>query len=823
MSLAAPPDAREDGSPWAGMSGAGLVCGELLVGVVIVDPARFGQDRLLAVPLTRLLAVPAFVDLLSAERGEPVVLEGVEAQGVLERAYDRLPPRRARQSSSFLLGARYGVVAFRPREELEQLRAWAVSGEDVDVGVLTGAGGVGKTRLARELCATLAGEGWVTGPLAPRPDPEQIARLARVDVGVLVVVDDYAEARRGDVVSLLEQLARPMSGQPRRLLLSARQLGDWWTELQNDCTDSEVRDLLASALTIELGAAEETVADRTDAYRDAVDAYAQHTGRALTDLVLPDLSDRLFETLLFIHMAALSALPGGEEAPSASLGSIRADLLASTLQREQRYWARFAKANVPPLLIDRHVQARAVAVATLAASTTTKTPAGEDQTATLLEVLSDDIGSDVALRRRVARWLHDLYPARASWIVPLEPDLLGEALVADMLNGAPWLARDLLADADEPSTLRALTVLTRASRHHDVCRVALGDALDQHLHRLAGSAIDVAQQLGDPIGVLLADALERHPDHVLARAILNQVPQYTVSLRETAAVAATQALYDVTEDTGERASLLVQQSNRLSELGRLEEALTAIDEAVSVYRVLAEARPDAFLPNVAGSLNNQSTMLSGLGRREEALAAINEAVSVYRVLAEARPDAFLPDLAMSLNNQSNRQSELGRHEEALAAINEAVSVYRVLAEARPDAFLPDVAGSLNNQSNRLSELGRREDALAAINEAVKIRRVLAEARPDALLPNLATSLNNQSNTLSGLGRHGAALAAIDEALQLVLPILERGHYFLPDAGLRLVQNYVTRCRKAEREPDAETVRRMRAVLAAAGVVAEDEQ
>jgi len=91
------------------------------------------------------------------------------------------------------------------------------------------------------------------------------------------------------------------------------------------------------------------------------------------------------------------------------------------------------------------------------------------------------------------------------------------------------------------------------------------------------------------------------------------------------------------------------------------------------------------------------------------------------------------------------------------------------------------------------------------------------------LPNLATSLNNQSNTLSGLGRHGAALAAIDEALQLVLPILERGHYFLPDAGLRLVQNYVTRCRKAEREPDAETVRRMRAVLAAAGVVAEDEQ
>ena len=65
------------------------------------------------------------------------------------------------------------------------------------------------------------------------------------------------------------------------------------------------------------------------------------------------------------------------------------------------------------------------------------------------------------------------------------------------------------------------------------------------------------------------------------------------------------------------------------------------------------------------SLNNQSNRLSGLGRREEALAAIEEAVAAYRELARGRPDAFLPDLAMSLNNQSNRLSGLGRREEAL--------------------------------------------------------------------------------------------------------------------------------------------------------------
>jgi hypothetical protein len=48
--------------------------------------------------------------------------------------------------------------------------------------------------------------------------------------------------------------------------------------------------------------------------------------------------------------------------------------------------------------------------------------------------------------------------------------------------------------------------------------------------------------------------------------------------------------------------------------------------------------------------------------REDALAASQEAVTICRQLAAARPDAFLPDLAMSLNNQSGCLSELGRRE-----------------------------------------------------------------------------------------------------------------------------------------------------------------
>jgi tetratricopeptide (TPR) repeat protein len=169
--------------------------------------------------------------------------------------------------------------------------------------------------------------------------------------------------------------------------------------------------------------------------------------------------------------------------------------------------------------------------------------------------------------------------------------------------------------------------------------------------------------------------------------------------------------------------------------------------------------------------------------------------------------------AAHLNNSlSVRLSDLGRREEALAAIEEAVEI----------AFLPDLAMSLNNQSGSLSGLGRLEEALAAIEETVEIRRGLAAARPAAFLSDLAVSLNNQSKGLSELGRREDALTAIDEALHLVLPVLERAHYFLPAAGLRLIQTYLTRCEKAECDPDAALTQRMYAVLVSAGLVADDE-
>ena len=79
-------------------------------------------------------------------------------------------------------------------------------------------------------------------------------------------------------------------------------------------------------------------------------------------------------------------------------------------------------------------------------------------------------------------------------------------------------------------------------------------------------------------------------------------------------------------------------------------------------------------------------MLSALGRREAALEATQEAVEIRRFLAASRPDAFLPDLARSLNNLGNRLIEVGREEEARTVSAEALDLLWPFFERYPVRF-----------------------------------------------------------------------------------------------------------------------------------------
>ncbi|GAB2452112.1 hypothetical protein GCM10027187_20380 [Streptosporangium sandarakinum] len=687
-----PPEAAGDGaSPWEGMSGAALVCGDLLAGVIAADPARLAHARLEAVPAYVLFADPAFRRVLAEHTGRAdQMLEPIEYQHLAEPAE---PTGVQGASPAALLRPHRQVVPFHGREEiLTSLRSW-VGRPGFDACLVHAGGGQGKTRLARHLTGRLAGEGWAVVWLDARVPAAELGVVKDAAAPLLVVVD-YAEARTEQVGALLDACARHDGASPVKVLLLARTAGSWWQALPETSRDAE--QLLDGAVVLPLPALEPDAASRAGAYRQAAAAFADALaalpglqGHPWTQLTAalpgPAGRDELGNTLT-LHMTALADLldraapapdtPGddGEDAEGVE------DRL---LVHERRYWRATAAGYGlhPALSMATLTDALAAAVGWGAA-----TQAEADALMQRVPGLADQSADR---RAGVRAWIGDLYPSAADppW-GQLQPDRLAERFLGRHLQTNSDLADRLTPAATPAQATRLLTVYARAAAHP-----AFAHRLDEALTGLC----------------------VRHAD-VLA------VPAIQVATQVEAPQPLLDALHRLLSDPGIDADALQDWHNQLpSESQALAEWAAQLASHLVDYH-----RHHADLPGLAASLNNFAAHLARLGRREGALEAAVEAVQTYRRrLAETHPDAFLPDLAGSLNNLSNGLADLGRREEALEAITEAVAIRRHLAETRPDAFLPDLARSLNNLSNRLADLGRREEALEVITEAAQTYRRLA--------------------------------------------------------------------------------------------------
>ena len=200
-----------------------------------------------------------------------------------------------------------------------------------------------------------------------------------------------------------------------------------------------------------------------------------------------------------------------------------------------------------------------------------------------------------------------------------------------------------------------------------------------------------------------------------------------------------------------------------AELGQHNRATPLVENAVRIFRQLAEANP-IYLHGLASALNNLGKTLRVLGRREAALERTREAVSIFGSLAQKEPQTYLPDLALSFHNLGVLLGNLGRREEALTKAEEASEIYRRLAVEQPQRYLPYLAGALTGLANALSVLERREDALAAAQQAIAIYESLGDDRAARYLSERASALNFLAVILSDLGRREEALQAIEQAV-----------------------------------------------------------
>ena len=248
------------------------------------------------------------------------------------------------------------------------------------------------------------------------------------DAPTLVVVD-YAENRAG-LLDLLRRLAaRPaLIRTPLRVALLARGLGDWWSALCKQ--DAEIANLLSEYEPLRLEPVPLDGNSRREAFAEALACFEAIREPSLDGhLNRPgdrvNLSDNRFGRILYLHMAALAAVEGLVVPP--------AELLSAVLAHEERFWLRQYPRRYPDDLLDRAEFAastrRLVAAVTLLGGLPSR-----DAVETLREAPRGPALPHLPL------FLHWLYHGRdeagsqTAWLAGLEPDVLGEALVARVLS-----------------------------------------------------------------------------------------------------------------------------------------------------------------------------------------------------------------------------------------------------------------------------------------------------------------------------------------------------------------------------------------------------
>ena len=693
----------------------------------------------------------------------PSVHDGIRKRRAARKSWQDTVERRPHRSWARLLDPRFGVVSFVGRQrELAALLAWCQDGGTGRLRLVTGPGGVGKTRLAIELAQRLSESGWSCERVADGREVEAISALRTFSRQRALLIVDYAEARVG-LERMLSALADDQHADVKVLLL-ARSAGEWWTRL--GITEPAVWDLVQSATSGQLTLVPEIAAGMpdSDVIAQAVSCFARELGVAERIVEIYDSIGRGRRCVLDLHTAALVALLA-DGSPRAVQVDV-AGILDELLRHEKHFW--YASAWAAGLTEGPNGLSALMLCQVVTASC-------------LLGAVNEGAARALPGRvpglsasARIGHWLRELYPPGPEdpdWLGSLQPDRLAELHALRELVASPELARACLTNLDARQAQRALTLLARASADYSEAEELLSQVLPD--------VANLIVHLDVPLEALVA--------------IYNAIPNPTVVLAAAAAAIAQQIvnLLPARPKAAIRAHWLSILTGRLCDVGRPADALPVAEEAVAINRELAASldylaerlpvaeyiasNPDdpnrelmmyRHRPDLARSLGNLGIVLAALGRWTQAQVTLEEVVAIFRELAAADPNRYRPELAQSLSNLTAMLSNLGRPDDALPFCEEAVALQRELALAGSDSDERGLAGALSNLGIQLSELRRPADALVACEEATAIRRKLSTDDPDRYRPDFAKSLTSLGLYLSELGRPADALTACEEAVAI---------------------------------------------------------
>jgi tetratricopeptide (TPR) repeat protein len=188
-----------------------------------------------------------------------------------------------------------------------------------------------------------------------------------------------------------------------------------------------------------------------------------------------------------------------------------------------------------------------------------------------------------------------------------------------------------------------------------------------------------------------------------------------------------------------------------------EGALEALRQARAVFsRVLGT---DHLRVSLLATIDSQA--YADLGRNEEALAAMQEAVRI----SEARAPGS-PLLARQLSSLGTAYSQLGRNAEALPCTERALAIGRAALEKTD----PQLAMLLNGQALNLTRAERGTEAIPLFDEGIAILERLAVPTYD-----LGISLSNRADVLAADGRCDDAVPDYRRAVEIITAVKSATH------------------------------------------------
>ncbi|QIS11831.1 tetratricopeptide repeat protein [Nocardia arthritidis] len=224
------------------------------------------------------------------------------------------------------------------------------------------------------------------------------------------------------------------------------------------------------------------------------------------------------------------------------------------------------------------------------------------------------------------------------------------------------------------------------------------------------------------------------------------------------------------------AGFLYFYDDLLTSLGRESEALPVNRDAVALYRRMAQ-RDSAYQSDLAAALRKVARRTVD-STDEEGILAAQEAVEIYRGLAQNDSIRSRGDLADALVELGTKLRAVGRTPQAERASTEAFDRFRMLFDDDPDRYRAGFADALYGLALDLAESKELAEAIERMAHSLMLFRELADDDP-----SFRSSQAAAAEGLAGLQvRNQTPFAAIrpaDEAIYLYRELVEYHPEYLP--------------------------------------------